>query len=289
MIIVRMKGGLGNQMFQYAAGRSLALKTGLPLVLDLRHYNREHEHGYALGGLGLADISYDEARLPPSPRDSPLAYGLWRFARRKPQLLHENGACFDPAIAAVCGPAWIEGYFQSERYFAAHTEAIRSELTPTTPLDALNARWLAKIKADPCAVSVHVRRGDYVRNLKFAAHHGTCTPNYYARALDHVARQMGAEPVIYAFSDDPDWVRNNLQLPAQIKVVGHNDASRNVEDLRLMSACRHHIIANSSFSWWAAWLNPRADKIVAAPKVWFADPAFVNPDIWAEGWARIEG
>jgi len=289
MIIVRMKGGLGNQMFQYAVGRSLALKTGLPLVLDRRHYLREREHGYALGGFGLADTPVDDADLPPAPREQPLAHWVWRLLRREPRLTREAGAAFDPAIAAISGPAWIEGYFQSERYFAEHAETIRAELTPRSPPDAENARWLAEIAQEPRAVSLHVRRGDYVRNAQFAARHGTCTPTYYERALAHVSGQMGAEPVIYAFSDDPDWVRDNLRLPAEIRIPGHNDAARNTEDLRLMSACRHHIVANSSFSWWGAWLNPRAEKIVAAPARWFADPAFANPDIWAEGWARIEG
>lgn len=289
MIVVRMKGGLGNQMFQYAAGRSLALNTGLPLVLDQRHYHREREHGYALEGFALADAPLGAAHLPPLLRDRPLAYCLSRLNKREPKLLRENGLGFDPAIAAVSEPIWLEGYFQSERYFSAHAATIRTELTPVSPLDAQNARWLTEIKAEPRAVSLHVRRGDYVRNLKFAAQHGTCTPNYYARALSHVAQKMGAEPVIYAFSDDPTWVRENLQLPAEIKVLDHNDASRNVEDLRLMSACRHHIVANSSFSWWGAWLNPSAEKIVAAPAVWFANPDTINPDIWAEGWARIEG
>lgn len=289
MIIVKMKGGLGNQMFQYAAGRSLALKTGMPLALDRRHYNRAREHGYALEGFKLTDTLVDTAHLPPLPRDRPLAYCLARLMRRGPQLMQEAGPAFDPAIAAVSGPAWLEGYFQTERYFADHAATIRAELTPAAPPDPENARWLAEIEDEPRAVSLHVRRGDYVSNAKFAAHHGSCTPDYYARALNHVAETMDAEPVIYAFSDDPDWVRDNMRLPAEIKVVGHNDASRNVEDLRLMSACRHHIIANSSFSWWGAWLNPRADKIVAAPAVWFADPANVNPDIWAEGWSRIEG
>lgn len=289
MIIVRMSGGLGNQLFQYAAGRSLALETGQTLGLDLRHYDREREHGYALTPFALATVPVDPARLPPVSRKNPVAAFLWRTLRRKPPMLRENGPGFDPRIAAITGPAWIDGYFQSERYFAAHAATIRTELTPKAEPDAENARWLAEIRAEPRAVSLHVRRGDYVRNARFAARHGSCTPAYYERALAHMTAELGGEPVIYAFSDDPDWVRGNLRLPAEIRVVGHNDASRNYEDLRLMSACRHHIIANSSFSWWGAWLNPSAEKIVTAPARWFADPAMVNPDIWAEGWARIEG
>jgi hypothetical protein len=289
MIIVRMKGGLGNQMFQYAAGRAAALKTGLPLVLDKRHYNRSREHGYGLDRFRLADTPMDAAKLPPAPREQPVAHALWRLLKRQPQLQREAGVAFDPAIAAISGPAWIEGYFQSERYFADHADTIRAELTLAAPPDQENARWLAGIEAEPHAVSLHVRRGDYVRNAQFAARHGTCTPDYYARALAHIADKTGTEPVVYAFSDDPDWVRDNLHLPAEIRIPGHNDAARNTEDLRLMSACRHHIVANSSFSWWGAWLNPRADKIVAAPARWFADPDYHNPDIWAEGWTRIEG
>ena len=289
MIIARIKGGLGNQLFQYAAGRSLALKTGLPLALDLRHYHRTREHGYALAGFDLANVSLGAADLPPLLRKRPFAYCLSKLANRHPPLVRETGHGFDPAIAAVIGPVWLEGYFQSERYFRDTAATIRTELTPTSPLDPENARWHAEISSDPRAVSLHIRRGDYVRNQKFAAAHGTCTPDYYTRALAHVMQNMNGDPVIYAFSDDPDWVRENLKLPAEMKVVGHNDASRNVQDMRLMAACRHHIIANSSFSWWGAWLNPRADKIVAAPKVWFADPALTNPDIWADGWTQITG
>lgn len=288
MIIVRISGGLGNQMFQYAAGRAIALNTGQPLVLDRRHYLRPREHGYALGAFALADMPMNDAQLPPSRRERPVAHLLWRASRRQPRLLRETGLGYDPAIAAVTGPVWLEGYFQTERYFAAHAATIRKELSPSAPPDSENARWLAEIMAEPRAVSLHVRRGDYVRNPRFAARHGTCTPAYYARALDHVAQQMGAAPIVYAFSDDPDWVRENLHLPAEIRVLGHNTASRNIEDLRLMSACRHHIIANSSFSWWGAWLNPREDKIVAAPARWFADASDTNPDIWADGWARVE-
>jgi hypothetical protein len=289
MIVMRLAGGLGNQMFQYAAGRAVALRTGLPLVLDRRFYDRPREHGYALGAFALADTPVDAARLPPLPRARPLAWLAGRLTGRALRRVHERGPGYDPAIAAIDGPAWLEGYFQSERYFAAHAPTIRAELAPARAPDPENARWLAEIISEPRAVSLHVRRGDYVSNPRFAARHGSCTPDYYARALDHVAARMGAEPVLYAFSDDPDWVRANLRLPAQMRVVGHNDAARNVEDLRLMSACRHHIIANSSFSWWGAWLNPRPDRIVAAPARWFADPAHANPDIWAEGWTRIEG
>jgi hypothetical protein len=289
MIIVRVSGGLGNQMFQYAAGRALALRAGLPLGLDLRHYARAREHGYGLAAFRLADVPVDPKALPPLPRRQPLAALLWRLAGRQPRPWRERHLGFDPAIAAIRGPAWIDGYFQSERYFADAVDTIRAELSPAAPPDPENARWLAEIRAEPRAVSLHVRRGDYVRNARFAARHGTCTPDYYDRAVAAIAERMGEAPVIYAFSDDPAWVRDNLRLPCEMRIPAHNDASRNVEDLRLMSACRHHVIANSSFSWWGAWLNPDPGRIVAAPARWFADPAMSNPDIWPEGWLRVAG
>ena len=289
MIIMRIKGGLGNEMFQCAVGRILSLKTGLPLVLDRRHYRPSHEHGYGLDVFALSDTPVANAALPPHRSDRPFANALSRVLGRGPRLMREAALGFAPAIAAIDGPAWLEGYFQTERYFAKNADIIRSEFTPTAAPDATNAAWLARTQADPLAVSLHVRRGDYVANPKFAARHGTCSAAYYDSAVAHMADVLGATPVIYAFSDDPDWVRDNLHLPATINVVGHNDASKNYEDLRLMGACRHHIIANSSFSWWGAWLNQQADKVVVAPAKWHADTQNDNPDIWADGWIRIAG
>jgi hypothetical protein len=136
------------------------------------------------------------------------------------------------------------------------------------------------------AVSLHIRRGDYVSNAKFNAAHGTCDLDYYARAAAFVAERVG-DPVIYAFSDDPAWVAENLKLPFEMRFVDHNDGSTAHEDLRLMATCKHHIIANSSFSWWGAWLNPLKDKVVAAPTQWFADPAKSNPDILPQSWHAV--
>ena len=136
------------------------------------------------------------------------------------------------------------------------------------------------------AVSLHIRRGDYVSNEKYNAAHGTCDLAYYARAADFIADRIGT-PTIYAFSDDPTWVAENLKLPYDVRYVDHNSAATNYEDLRLMAACQHHIIANSSFSWWGAWLNPSQDKLVAAPSQWFADPNKVNPDILPLAWYTV--
>jgi hypothetical protein len=151
---------------------------------------------------------------------------------------------------------------------------------------AENQRWLEHIGA--CnSVSLHVRRGDYVTDPSAAAVHGTCDLGYYRSAVEHVARATGAQPVLFVFSDDPDWVAANLDLPQEMHLVRNNDASTNYEDLRLMSACRHHVIANSSFSWWGAWLDPRSDAITVAPRRWFAAGTPDARDLVPERWARV--
>ena len=258
-------------------------------MLDLRHYDKPHEHGYALSGFDLPDLKYAPGLLPPLPKKQPFAYAFSRLTKRFPLLHRENGLAYDPQIAKSTDPVWLEGYFQSVKYFEEHLDLIRADLTPKSEPDAENLKWLTEIQNEPLAVSLHVRRGDYVRNEKFAAQHGTCTSEYYRKSLSRIIEQTGAEPVLYVFSDDPEWVRSNLKLPARMKVLGHNDASKNIEDLRLMSACRHHIIANSSFSWWGAMLNPRSDKVVVTPSKWFADPITKNPDIWPDDWLRVDG
>lgn len=280
MITQRLFGGLGNQMFQYATGRAVAARLGVPLALDIRDtarlggHNRFALHRYA--------IKVQEASaLPPDRKTARLRYGAWRLFGG--QLRREKGLGFDETVLAAPDGSYLHGYFQSERYFAPIADQIRTELSLTTPLSGESFEWQGRIDADPLAVSLHVRRGDYVS----AGNHGTCDASYYARALDAVTAQIGERPNLYAFSDDPDWVRENLHMDAQMFVIGHNGPDAGHEDMALMSTCRHHIVANSTFSWWGAWLNPRTAKVVAAPKTWFANPAQRNPDILPTSWIAV--
>jgi hypothetical protein len=287
MIVTTLIGGIGNQMFQYAAGRALALRLGLGLALDTSHYAKQVEHGYALSAFALPPAPEGAARmLPPAWAKRRQLRALWRSFGPAPRVFRERGFGYCPQFAQISGPVTLQGYWQSERYFADVTATIRADFRITPAPSPANARALAEIAAT-AAVSLHIRRGDYVRNPKFNAVHGTCTMEYYARAADLLAARMQADPVIFAFSDDPDWVGENLRLPFRVHVMGQNDASRNYEDLRLMAACRHHIIANSSFSWWGAWLNPDPGKIVVAPARWYADPTRSNPDILPASWQRL--
>lgn len=285
MILVSVFGGLGNQMFQYAAARALSLRSGQPLVLDLRHYAGPREHGYALDAFSIAGRLGRPEELPPRPRHEPLRALGRRFAGRSLPRWQEREPGFAAEVTRLRGPVWLHGYFQSERYFADHAPAIRTEFTPRAAPDAANAALLGEITAST-SVSVHVRRGDYVRNPRFNALHGTCPPEYYASAAARMAGRL-KDAVFYVFSDEPDWARKNLSLPGAVRVVDHNTGGPASEDLRLMSACRHHIIANSTFSWWGAWLNPRPDKKVIAPARWFAREGHENPDLLPASWLRL--
>lgn len=287
MIISRINGGLGNQMFQYAAGRALALRHGVDLVLDTRLFDGTTQFDLGLDVFNVMHVPASETRLPPDRRASRLGYLLWRGLKLKPVLFRENGLGFNPGFERLGRDVYLSGYWQSERYFRDYEDRIREDFRIVRPPDAANRRMLEEI-ARVSAVSVHIRRGDYVSNARTNATHGTCSLDYFRKGLSLIAEQKGIDPVVFAFSDDPQWVRENLDVPFELRLADHNDAAHGYEDLRLMSACRHHVIANSSFSWWSAWLNPSADKIVVAPKRWFADPELVNPDIWPERWLRLE-
>ena len=285
-LVVRIHGGLGNQMFQYAAGRAIAERTGAELLLDLRYFEEEVPYGFGLPHFATRFRVAQTGDLPPHPRKQKLAYAVWRALRLKPRLVREKGLGFNADVPSTKTPAYLHGYWQSERYFADVAETIRADLTVKTPPSADNAAMLARIRSAP-SLSLHVRRGDYASNPAILAAHGLCSPDYYARAVETVTQRLGATPVIHVFSDDPDWAEANLAFDAELVVVRGNSSETSYEDLRLMSACDHHIVANSSFSWWGAWLNPSPDKIVVAPRQWFAHPDMSNPDICPQGWVRL--
>ena len=287
MIYVRLVGGLGNQLFQYACARAMALRHGVDVVLDTRELARGAAHAiYGLDRFAISARIGADAELPPA-RGQTLRYALWRAGLMRPRFLREKGLALNPAVLAAPDDTYLHGYFQSEGYFRDQAVTIREELRFVAAPEGENARWLDHIRAEARAVSLHVRRGDYVGSAKGQAVHGTCDASYYARAVAEIGRRTGIEPLLFVFSDDPAWARENLAPGAEMVVLDHNTAAAGAEDLRLMAACRHHIIANSSFSWWGAWRNPSPEKVVIAPSRWFADPSLRNPDICPPDWVRI--
>jgi len=285
MIYARLLGGLGNQLFQYATARAVALRNGAELVLDARLCRDDDHTRYGLGAFAIRARRALPAELPPG-RDRPLAHALWRRFGRHPRFVRERGLGFNPSVLSLGDDVYLHGYFQSERYFADQADILRDELTIIDPPTAPVAAMAARIAGVP-AVSVHLRRGDYVTDSRAARAHGGVGADYYDRALRLVAERAGIEPVVFVFSNDPGWARENLRLAFETRIVAVADATRPHDDLRLMAACRHHVIVNSTFSWWGAWLDPNPEKIVVAPRRWFADPGLSNPDILPAGWISV--
>jgi hypothetical protein len=280
MIVARLFGGLGNQLFQYAAGRALADHLGCGLALDPRYLGNARACG--MGHFAQARYLSD-VPLPPAKSDGLLRYGLWRLFGRDPRFHRERGLGFDPDFFDLPDGTYLHGYWQSERYFAAIADRLRDDLAFTTPLNPANADMAARIDAAPCAVSVHVRRGDYLVSGSYAA----CPPDYYRQAIDRLTGDLGAPLTCFVFSNDPAWARDNLDLGAEQVVVDINDERHGAFDMHLMSRCAHHVIANSTFSWWGAWLDPGPDKRVIAPANWFGTTKLSNPDLIPPGWARL--
>ena len=271
MIMLRLIGGMGNQLFQYATAKALAMQKSCELVLDITAFETYKLHRYSLNHLKIS-----------APVASPSIVGQWGggFHYRETSLV------FDPMLFEAPTPLYLEGYFQTEDYFKFAREKILDEFKVVSPLEGRNEELLNNLKRTPRTVSVHVRRADYVSNPAANAVHGTCGVDYYQRARDYFLAKL-ENPVFVVFSDDIPWARENLAFGDSAVFVDWNDASTNYADLKLQSACHHNIIANSSFSWWGAWLGRQEGKEVIAPEKWFADGAHPGHSIVPSGWVRI--
>lgn len=291
MIVVRIIGGLGNQMFQYAAGRRLAATHATVLKLDISEFKKYNLHDYALSAFQIKELfaTPEEIHLFKEPDSGSLKKKLKKFLRRPSKLgithIREKQYHFDPEILTTPDSIYLDGYWQSEKYFSDIADIIRNEFALKLPQTGKNLE-LAQQIASCASVSLHVRRGDYVADEKTNTIHGTCDLAYYARCIEELSQRVH-EPSFFIFSDDPDWAERNLKITHTATFIGHNGPKKNYEDLRLMSQCRHHIIANSSFSWWGAWLGRYQDTIVYAPKRWFNSPSFNTEDLLPEAWIRI--
>ena len=286
MIVVRLIGGLGNQMFQYAVGRRLAHVHETELKLDCSWFATQDLRDYELGALNICEVfASDEeiARLATRTR-SLLGTLLGRPRRPGPMSIVEKHYHFDPAVLDLPSGVHLQGYWQSPKYFEDVAPIIREELSLKGALSDANAALAQRMRAEP-SVSVHVRRGDYVSDAHTNAVHGTCDAAYYQEAMQRI---LEVEPTVHAFvfSDDPAWVRAEMKLPCPITVVEGNSAAP-AEDIRLMSLCRHHVIANSSFSWWGAWLGDNPAGRVVAPLQWFRDESKDTSTLTPDTWLRI--
>lgn len=292
MIISHIIGGLGNQMFQYAVGRALSLERGQPLRLDVSGFAGYGLHqGFELQRVFgcLADIATkSEVR---GILGWQFSSGIRRIvARPGLAVIRRDGFVVEPyfhywpEIKNVPQDCYLDGYWQSEKYFQDVTSVIRSDFTFKAPLANRNVE-LAEQIGQVNTVSLHVRRGDYAKNPKTNATHGLCSLEYYRAAIQYVAVRV-EQPYFFIFSDDIAWVKDHFKMDLPCQYVNDNHGAESYNDMRLMSLCQHHIIANSSFSWWGAWLNPSPEKIVVAPKKWFANDNNVE-ELFPQGWVTL--
>jgi len=272
MIIVRLKGGLGNQMFQYALGRVLSLKFDTRLKLDTYFLN--------LNIKGVTKRNYDldvfdiKAEVSNNIFTS-FFLSLFKYKR-------EKGFHFDEDVMNVGGDVYLDGYWQSPKYFKGFEDAIKRDFKLKN-IPAKNIQDLEGEISSTDSVCIHVRRGDYVGNKV----HETISLDYYKSGLEIISQKTNVKK-IYVFSDDIKWCRENLSFPKPTVFVDESFAGEKGEGhMYLMSKCKNFIIANSSFSWWAAWLCDYNDKIIVCPKKWFTDESIDTSDLIPKEWIKI--
>ena len=262
MIIIKIKGGLGNQLFQYAVGRALALHHRLPLKLDLTIFKTYKLHRYLLDQFAIqADIATEDEIIKLKGRNNVLFSALRKagLVKRKSYLKEKRSSYFDASVFKN-DDVYLDGYWQNELYFSDIREELLRDLISISSMSDLGVVYMEGIKKSN-SVSLHVRRGNYL-NLK---NFNVLDINYYMKAVEYMRKNV-EKPTFYIFSDDLEWCKNSLGFLDNCIFV--DSTKTEIDDLKLMSFCKHNIIANSSFSWWGAWLNQNCKKTVIAPKGW---------------------
>ena len=283
-VIIRLKGRMANQMFQWAVGRAIFNKTGLePLFDDSEETSK----------LTVFNIDFKKYAVK-----KPLRYKLFRKIipirnlRNKitkiqfdlPRYKEDSYYKYDANIFKITPPVYIDGYFQTAEYFKELRTQLLEDFKLRSPLDKKNQKMLKKIQ-NTDSISIHFRRGDYLKS----SHWGTCSIDYYKNSIDLIAKEANITPTLFIFSDDTKWVKENVKFPYETIYVDINNSKHGFFDFELMKNCKYNIIANSSFSWWAAWLNENPSKIVVAPQPW--RPKLLKEfeyDLIPNEWRRVE-
>jgi hypothetical protein len=295
-LVVQLSGGLGNQLFQYAAARTLADRESMSLILDCRFFQNDiYGRTFELDALNVRFDGIDNHGIVKLPENIPtwMRRIVWKLER---EYLYAWKYPYS-AIRESPKEAWrrtledpdglyMKGYFQSELYFTGNAR-LANDFTMKAEMDQENKRILEEIKANPCSVCLHLRqyKGD-LKSHKSQKHLNDCTAEYFAAAIDRITGII-KNPHFYVFSNDLGGLDARLLDGKEYSVVSHNKGGKGVFDWALMRECRHFIISNSTYSWWAAWLGEASSKKVIAPRRWFSKKAGSDSGIYPKEWILI--
>ena len=284
MIVARIEGGLGNQLFQYAFGTQLAKVNDTELVLDLSCYASQPQHGYLLDRFSITarELNPQERKRIPAryQSDRRSVFPLISLGRKELRRLRERPFGFAEKYFSASDDSFLVGYWQSERYFPSVESNILLQFRPCGPMSLESARLREKM-LNASSIAIHIRRGDYITDKPMAIRN--LSLSYYRTCvLSQLEKRPDSE--VYVFSNDIPWCQDNLDLPCPVHFVEHTDNATAHEDLWLMTAADSMVIANSTFSWWGAYLGERKERTVYAPKSWYhantLDDRFINCEHW---------
>jgi len=292
MIITKLIGGLGNQMFQYAAGRQTAIANNTELKLDITGYDRQigitpRKYMLDIFNIHASIATKQEIKLFNNHSKHRIQRNLHliMLSLLRRHHIRQKTSGFARKFLTIPDNSYLDGYWGSEKYFSDIDDIIRKEFTLKNKPDKTNSELIRHIK-NCNSISIHVRHSDYVTDQKTHDFHGVCELSYYIKAISLITKKI-ADAHYFIFSDDQKWCKANLRLEYPTVYVSHNLGKKDYEDMRLMSNCKHCIIANSSFSWWGAWLNKNPNKIIIAPNRWFMKETINAKDLIPKSWIKI--
>ena len=293
MIIINLKGGLGNQMFQYAFGRKLSITEKVEIKIDKTGYDREHFRSYGLNIFNVVENFATEEEI----KKNKYPYGVvskgWRWLSFK--ILRQHHVGWEPKTfsylkqkVAQNKNVYIDGYWQSFKYFEDIKNVLVEDFSLKIPLEQTHPELIAQIISTN-SVALSIRRTDYLwpQNLKTI---GICSAGYYKKAIEFIAPKI-TDPTFFVITDDLDWAKQNIDFKnhpvVYVSELRKNNTINFHQEMMIMSKCKHNIIANSSFSWWPAWLYNNPDKIVIAPDIWFNNGTIKIDDIIPSTWIKL--
>lgn len=278
-IVLKLSSGLGNQLFMYAFYRHLESRYGVRPYFDDKYF-MDHDN-LRKPELTLLFPDYPVWRMPFNPAgEHHLKWRLYTWIQRcNPLVKRISEDAYDDCCRYQGHTLYFDGYWQTRRYVDQMDKTL---LQPKEPMPDILLPWLQKIQQATCAVSLHVRRGDYF-TPRYIGRFGVCHENYYHKAMAYMEQQLGNNVTYFVFSDDPEWVQQHLTFRQLCLLVDNHDVN-SFWYIYLMSHCRHHIISNSTFSWWGAYLNPASDKMVVGPDQWTRDS---NSTLMLDEWTKI--